>query len=130
MAEGTATQPPGDLLKIMILEKRNHVLQAIEQYNKFQYSNAYYPDNVIRARMISYFYIIRSSLKRHYEKKNPEWINEAYQIISDKKKPISDLINIFYEIEDFLDLKKLTRFDTMNVWDSTSIEDENEEKSL
>jgi len=52
----TTTTPPADLLKILILQRRDEVIQSIQNYYKMSLSGASAPSNIVLSRVRSLFF--------------------------------------------------------------------------
>jgi len=115
-----------DIERVLILERRESVLQANESYNKLKYSGASASLSVLRARLINFLdQITGMFLRREGEKK----LNKYYDIINDSPS-YKDLHIVIRELSVFLDGIQLTRLDHNQVYDTTDIEAENEIKGL
>jgi len=124
--ESTITTAPQDIVKIMILERRKYVCDAMEHYFK-QEGNGISPSlSLVRSRMIALFYEIQASLKRDKDKNEYEEIKK--QIF--ESKDIEELQTSLGELNKWFDDKRLTRIDTIKNYDSTNVETENREKGV
>lgn len=122
--ETTIGTPAGDVIKIIILQRRYDVLEALESYNKTQGAGAEGGNSIFRARLTTLFYELHPALKRQKEldvEKLKEQIQHGKQ---------EDLIAAFEQINDTLDQLRLTRFDTRKQIDTTRVEHEDKEKGL
>lgn len=123
-AEATVSAAAIDILRILILQRRNDVIDAKEQYHKIEnHSN---PDtSIVRARMVAFFDEIQPMLKRKMK-------TSAYEelLAGVRSDDFDDLESSFYAINEFLDENKLIRIDNRKVYDSTRTASEDEEKGL
>jgi len=118
--DSTVSTPPSDLLKILIIQRRNDVIDAIETYYKLQLRNADVPDNIIRARILSLVLELGNAYKRWTDK---EHTTTTQTILTGS---LMEVLNIFHEVNIQLDNKKITRIDTRQDFDRKNIEKENE----
>lgn len=128
-AQSSAT-PPLDVLKIMILQRRDSVLEAIESYYKMRDAGSSPPTFYVTSRVRSLFFDIEPVLRRYFsenEEKKKEFAEiEAVCLGRDVMKHI----NTFRRICSILDEKNLTKWDNMKKINSARVEEENEEKGL
>ena len=119
-SDNTITTAPNHILKILILQRRNDVIEALEVYhkNKFQGGNPYTYE--VKSRIKSLYYEIRAVLERTLKKEELEKLRKL--IDSNEEK---ELLNAFEQIDDLLDRKKLTRIDSIVEYDYKDIEGEN-----
>jgi len=121
----TIGMPASDIVRVLILQRRNDVIEAIEAHNKL-HSQGVSPGNaVVRARLTSLFLEIQAALKRHL--KGNEYAELIKKIASTKDE---DLLDAFLLMNEWVDKIRLTRIDTRNQYDTTRTETENEEKRL
>ena len=121
----TVTSSPTELLKINILIKRQEALDVIEKYYEYDYSGAQPPEHKVRAKIKTLFNFVRASFKR--DKTENEY-NAFLRLMDDKD--IKKVLEAFEQLDDWMDEKKLIRFDNVRSYDSTNVEIENEAKSL
>lgn len=113
---------PKELLVMDILKQRTSIIREIEQYNKYNYRNAYYPDSDIRSKVKSLFLTLKPSLKRHKDKLDEEitqinnWIDTG---------DIDELMKAFEILDDFLDDLQVTKFDTITKHNYQDVEEDN-----
>ena len=121
-AEATVSASAIDILRILILQRRNDVIDAFEQYRKIEkHSN---PDTaIIRSRLISLFMEIQAMLKRKLKE-----YEELCELIQSEE--FDSLEVAFFLINEFLDDNKLIRIDNRKIYDSTRAASEDEEKGL
>jgi hypothetical protein len=134
--ESTVTTPAGNIMKIMILEARYNLLDAIENQKKLSHSNI--KDSgligIIKSRLWRLYAELRPILKNrnkmNKQDKNFVSYEQIENTLNDKNITVDDLVKIFYYINEELDLMKLTAIDTAEVYDNTRVENENEVKGL
>jgi len=124
--ESTITTAPHDIVKILILERRKYVCDAIEHYFKQEGNGISVPLAIVKSRLIGLFFEIQAGLKRDLP-------NKEY---NDIKKTIFNCVDIeqakkvFETLNDWFDTKRLTRIDTIKSYDSSDVETENKAKGV
>jgi hypothetical protein len=123
--EATISTPAVDIIRVLILQRRNDALDAIEYYNKKVKAGIDYGTDVMGARIFSYFLEIECCLKRQLENKSFEDLEK--EVKSDK---YNDLLTAFRTMNTVLDKIKLTKIDTGKDIDTSNVEEENKERGL
>lgn len=120
------TTPPGIILKIMILERRQELINAIEEYNNKKFLGAGWPINKIKSLLFSLAYEIDAGLRKEYDKakKGQENFYKTFKELL-KSNDADELIKAFDFIEDYLYKKNLTRWDLKQRYDTSNVELEN-----
>lgn len=121
--ETTITTPAADVIKILILQRRNDFIEASESYLKGEFGGSTMEIDILKARLYSLFYELQAALKRHYKPKEYEVLIKEL-----KGQDYNTLMNAFFKINEWLDYMKLTRVDTKQRYDSTRVETENSMK--
>jgi len=121
----TTSTPPSDILKIMILQRRDDALSAIESYYKYMYSGATPPSHIVRSRVGSLFFDLEPCLRRSLSAGDYKHLSDY--IFSDKAAIV---ILGFRELNAVLDQLKITRLDNNPRIDTTIVENENSIKGL
>lgn len=123
--ETTVTQAPADLLKILRLEKRNNLFEAMEHYYKMELEgqSEHHDFIIIRARALNLVWELAGELER---KKKPLklWLVDL------EKGEEARVMEIISELNMFCDEIGLTRIDIRRVYDVTRTERENKERRL
>lgn len=117
------TSSPLDYLKFNILFKRDDALQAITNYDQFKLLKAQPSTNILLSRVRALFRTIKSSLKRNLSKEQFEEL-----IVKADSSKVSDALELFDFMEDYLDKMKVTRVDLFEVYDRSNVEDENKRR--
>lgn len=121
-AEATVSAAATDILRILILQRRNDVIDSIEQYRKIEKHSD--PDTgIIRARLFSLFLEIQAMIKR--KRKDYEDIKRGTLAID-----FEPLVETFLIMNEFLDENRLIRIDTKEVYDSTRVSSEDKQKGI
>jgi hypothetical protein len=123
--EATIGTPASEVVKILILQRRYDMMEALEQYNKLQNQDQEADISVARARLFSLFLEIQAMLKRRLTKE--EYDDLFSQVESSNKNQIMKAI---YSINEQMDKISLTKIDTKRVYDTTRVEKENKIKGL
>lgn len=123
--EATIGTPRSDIISVLILQRRNDVIDAIESYKKAEYQGAEGPAWVVRSRMLTLFLEVRSALKNS---KKPEDFKklEANVLSADMDR----LGEALYAIDEWLYQKNITKFDTRKDVDIDDIEAVNKSHGL
>ena len=119
------TMPPAELLKILIIQRRNDSLESIEGYYKMLCAGAGAPSNIVKARVRTLFLDLEAGLKRQLEEAKYKQL-----IVNVFSEDITKCIEGFREINAFLDTMNLIKVDTKKRYDSTNAEEENSTKDL
>ncbi len=112
--------PPGEVLKILILQRREFVIDTLEQYYSSDIRGASGRDNMVFASLRSLFLELQAALKRDLS--DDEYFNLRLKVFS---RNIADAEQAFDFLNTWLDNKRITRVDTKRHIDSDNIEEEN-----
>lgn len=123
----TVTAPPGDLVKIIILQRHYDLMDSIESYMRFHNRGGGVPIYEIRARLHTLWMHLEGALLREAEN-NKEDFEAAEKLLRSDK--IDDLLRVVRYLNKWLDTKKLTRFDTRDFFDRTRPELSNLQEGL
>ncbi len=105
-AEATIGTPAVDVVRILILQRRSDLLEALEQYHKLIYRDTEADLSVVRARLVSLYIELEAGLSRRVkDESHNELKGQVYsEDIGDIKKAIKFLNN-------YLDNIRLIRLD-------------------
>lgn len=123
--ETTIGTPALDVVKILILQRRYDVFEALESYNKLKFKNAEGDLSILRSRLFSLFLEIQASIKRRL--KEEEYTALFNKIQSESEEDLKEAI---YIINTELDNINLTKIDTRRQFDTTQMLKENRYKGL
>lgn len=112
---------PSNVLRILILEKRELVLEAIMLSLQSNKETVYF-----RSSLFTMFQSIRNMLDKDLE---PDKLKKLRGLILNGSS-FESLLNAFEEIEDYLYKKGLTKIDYGEVYDSTDATAEDEKNGL
>lgn len=123
--ESTVGTPALDVVKILILQRRYDVFEALEIYNKDKLANQEVSNTLLKSRLFTWFVEIQASLKRRLSKKDYEDLYN--KITSDDEGAILEAIFIMNEE---LDNINLTKIDQRKQFDTTNMLKENKMKGI
>lgn len=103
---GGATSPK-DYLKLQILEKRERVINAFEEYDAIEAAGAGAPTHKVRSRFRSYLRQLSSYLKRYEKEKYDKWKEHS------TTGTIEQVQNSYEELDDFLYEQGLLNFENL-----------------
>lgn len=123
--ETTVTRPAADIVRVLILQRRNDVIDAFEYYRGKKAEGIAINTSLLQKRMFSLFLELQATLKRRL--KDPDYKVLLEQIKSTKYE---ELYPAFLTFNEELDRMKLITIDTGKVYDSTRVEAENRARNL
>jgi len=136
-SEGTVTTPPADILKILILEKREYVLEAITNYYVVSFRDMSVKDNYIRAGLMALWLELKAMLLNSVFKREKLLINGKEESITIKMLDsiYSKLISAgwlegFDFINSYLYTKGLIKVDSRTHYDKNRVSAINRQKGL
>lgn len=123
--ETTVAQPPINLLQILIIQKREYFLDAVEAFEK-QEELGFQPSiGVVKGRTKNLYYGIRSLMLRKMDKEEFEKLQELL-----KGSELQDFIEAFQIMDAFLDKVKVITIDTRKSYDRTRVSEEDRVKGV
>lgn len=123
--EATVSTPATDVVKILILQRRNDFIEAVEAYNKQNAGGIESDPSIVKARLLSLYMEIQPALER--SQKEDELNN--IQLLLDSNDYL-DFLRCFFIINRWLDRTRLIRIDTKKSYDRTIAELENKNYNL
>lgn len=126
--DATVATPPGDVVKIVVLERREQCIEAIEKYYETLGANvdAHHKLMTLRARIMAFWYQVQAMAKRRLQAKEYEEVEESFE----QAKEEDELIAAFEWLNGFVDDMGLTFIDSRAKYDRTRVEDANMKKGL
>jgi hypothetical protein len=103
----TVAIPPGDIVKIIILNRWWDLQEAREFYYKHKFNNINQGFSSVRVRTKTLFETLQATLKRKLEEK--EYL-DLYKLCNSKNE--EDLDNAYFKLNETLDKINLTKIDT------------------
>jgi hypothetical protein len=131
--EATITTPSIDIVKVLILQARANVLEALEHYNKNVSKGIDIEQSVLRARIGVWFLEHQAYLKRT---KKPEEYDTLYNKMLNKifftetNLTNEEILELISELNTIIDKLGITKLDFRKVYDRTKIELDNENNEL
>lgn len=126
--ERMVTGTPAEVLQFLILQKRDDVIIAFEDFHFKQNRGVFCRPDLLKAKLNSLWLEIGSAMRKEYEKKKGNKILNIERGL--KSVHYDDLLSAFLEIDSWLYDKKLTQFDSRGGYDSTNVEVENRRRNL
>jgi len=123
--ETTISTPAGDVIKILILQRRYDLFESLEAYNKQRGQGTDPNIGGVSARLYTFWLELEAMLKRRLKAEEYETLYQ--NVISDKEANIILAINTINAQLDFI---KLTKIDERQVYESHRAEKENKVKSM
>lgn len=118
--ESTVSTPAVDVVKILILQRRNDFIEALEAYRKEIYRGIHTDNSIVKSRLNSLFLEVSAALKRSLKEEDFEALRE--KITTDK---IEYLEEAFLMLNTWLDDKHIIRVDNKKTYDRRRVENEN-----
>lgn len=113
----TLTVPPNDVLKILILEKRENLVESIESYHRVDGSGSTADIYEVKARLISLWLELQSAYKNDKgQEKHDLKEAEIKAAVS-----IDALVECFKWLSEWLYDKRLTKFDSKEHYDRSRV---------
>jgi len=125
--ETTIGTPAVDVVRILVLQRRADLLEALEQYNSKKAKGFNPGFHVVQARLNTLWLELQAAYKRRI--KDEEEYNTIVKNVSvadDEEK----ILALIYKFNEYLDEIRLTRLDTKEQYDTKLIEKENYKKGL
>jgi len=123
--ETTISTPAGDVIKILILQRRYDLFESLEAYNKQRGQGTDPNIGGVSARLYTFWLELEAMLKRRLKAEEYETLYQ--NVISDKEANIILAINTINAQLDFI---KLTKIDERQVYESHRAEKENKVKGM
>ena len=124
--ESTVSTSAANIVKILVLQRRADLIEALEGYKKQAYKGLEVDIAPVRARLFSLFIELQGSLKRQL-KSEADYIELKRKVESDNEE---EMLEAIYYFNEYLDKMRLTRIDTKETYDSGSLESENKVAGL
>lgn len=130
--DNTIGTPAVDIVRVLVLEKRTNVIEALEAINKRIETNTDYDNNLLKARIQSLYWELEGMFKRKAEK-DAKYKEEFVKMKKDlfaKTASLERLSEIFSEFNTYLDQIRLTRIDNKSIIDTRRVERVNRRSHL
>jgi hypothetical protein len=124
-SDSTITTPPLDILKILMLQRREDVFSAIEAYKRDASKGIETGTAYIQSRIWGLWMQVEPSYKKNAKTEEYEGLKKLVD-----SGDINELIKAIYIINAYLYDKHATKWDTKKTYDGTRSEIENRMKGL
>lgn len=126
--DSTVSTPPGDVVKIVVLERREQCIEALESFHNMEAAHLEtgHKLSVLRARVMAFWYQVQAMVKRRLPLEDYERVRLAFE----EAKTADDLVEGFEWLNEFVDDLGLTFIDSRARYDRTRVEDANSKKGL
>jgi len=131
--EATIGTPAHNVVKILLLQARANVLEALEDYNKKMCKGIEADQSILKSRLLTWFLEHQAYLDRNLKKK--DWVqmqNRAKESLffnQDELKP-EKIWEFIKDLNKIIDKLKVTRVDTRVSYDRSNVELDNEMNEL
>jgi len=140
-AEGTFTANKGHILELVVLGRRDELINTFQLWKEASFNERSTEDNLknkLRSVLFALFLELDSTLFRKLCERDKRGVvrdrskyDELKNLLSNSKSISDDeLLDTFFVINNVLDGLNLIRLDTKRVYDASNVETENEEKGL
>lgn len=123
--EKTISTPLADVLKILILEKRDYIMEALKKYHLDKKTFSKSRPGAFASGVIQLFYMLRPMLLQDLKEKDFQELEK--QVFEEDIKEVN---KAFITLENYLYRKNITRIDNKKTYDTTDTEAENTAKGL
>lgn len=132
--ETTVGTPPGEVVKIVVLERREQVIEALEKYHWTESSDqdTTHKKDILRARIMAFWYQLQAMVKRRLAKTQAEGApsyDDVKEAITGAKEE-DELIGAYEWMNEFVDDLGLTVIDSRPKYDRSIAEDANQKKGM
>lgn len=125
--ETTIGTPAVDVQRIVILERRYNLFEALEAFNRNRMRGIDADLAIVRARLATMFLEVAELLERNLDKKDYAALKKG---IYGAEATEEEMLNAIETINRILDKVQLTKIDTKVKYDSRRVEVENQAKSI
>jgi len=131
--EATIGTPAHNIVKILLLQARANVLEALEDYNKKMSKGIEADQSVLKSRLLTWFLEHQAYLDRNLNKKDWEQMQkkakESLLFNQDEIEP-EKIWEFIADLNMIIDKLKVTRVDTRVAYDRSNVELDNEMNDL
>jgi len=131
--EATIGTPAINIVKILILQARANVLEALEVYNKKISQGVSWDQAILKARILTWFIELQAYLERALKPEDYEQfikkVKDDY-LFNETDIEKADLISLIIELNKTMDELRITRIDLRRQYDKTNIEEDNLQNEL
>ena len=128
--DSTVSTPPGDVVKIVVLERREQVIEALESYHHTDFSkqDTSHKLAILHSRIMALWYQIQAMVYRRTIKAKGTEEDPSYAMIERKvlgAKTQDQMVEVFEWMNCFIDDMGLTFIDSRPRFDRTRVEQTN-----
>jgi hypothetical protein len=125
-SDSTVSAPAADIMRILILQRRNDLLEAMESFYKVQDHGAEAEVFVVKARLKTFFWEVQAAIKRNSKEDEYTILETAVLTAQD----ITTIEDLYKKLNEYLDKLRLIRIDTRSQYDSLRVTQEDEAHGL
>jgi len=140
-AEGAFSANKAHILELIILGRRDELLNTFQLWREHKLSQSAREEGTkykLRAVLFTLFLELDRAIFRKLSKKDKKgvvtelerYVELKEMVLSDDEVTDEELINMFFSINNVLDDLNLIKIDTKRAYDTTMVENENDEKGL
>ncbi len=123
--QSTVGTPAVDIVRVLVLERRANLFEAVEDYKKKQGQGIDPPLGQVKARLFVLWLELEAQYIRKFGKEKADPLIEQM-----KSKEEEEIFKVISKLNEYLDWLKLTKLDNKIVYDPTLVETENKVKGL
>ena len=120
--ETTIGTPALDIVRVLILQARANVFEALEDYHKKESQGIDQGLHIVRARLITWFLEHQAYLKRILKEEDYRKLSKD---LTDNNINKTRILDTIYLLNEILDSLNLTKLDIKRRYDRTRVEEEN-----
>lgn len=134
--ESTVSTPPGEVVKIIVLERREQVIEALESYYRSLAADldTSVKIDVLYARLMAFWFQIEAMARRRLKDarggEDDLTFEQVRKAVINSKNKFDAMIEAFEWMNQFVDKMGLTVIDGRAQYDRRNIEDANLKKGL
>lgn len=131
--EATVSTPPGEVVKIVVLERREQCIEALESYHNVESANLEtgHKVTILKSRVMAFWYQVQAMVKRRLANVKPgETTYDEVREAMTAAKTAEELVGAYEWLNEFVDSMGLTFIDSRAKYDRTRVEDSNTKKGL
>lgn len=128
--EATVATPPGEVVKIVVLERREQVIEALERYHQIgEEADAHHQVTIAKARLMALWYQIEAMVYRRLKDVKDPTYEEVEKAVCEARD-FDEVVEMFKFFNHFIDDMGLTFIDGRERYDRRRVEDANSKKGL
>lgn len=131
--EATIGTPAANIVKILLLQARANVLEALEVYNKKLNQGIEVSQDIIKARIGTWFLEHQAYLKRSLKPEEYQTLYEKFKtnfFFNEKELNNEIILDTVIELNKVMDQLRITRVDLKRQYDKSNIEEDNKQNDL